>query len=243
MSKGYREPGEKPHRFYKTAEAVSAPGGFTVHLDGRALRTPKGAPLVVPSEPAARQIAEEWAAQGEFIEIAGMHAARLAHTAIDAVAQAREATAQSVADYAASDLLCYYAEAPAALAERQTERWGPVLDRAELEEGLVFIRAAGIVHRDQPAATLGRVKDIALSLDDLALAGLAFGTSLYGSAVLAIAVQRGWLSGAEAYHLSRLDEAWQEEQWGIDDEAAERTARLTHEAEVLGRWFANLSGG
>jgi chaperone required for assembly of F1-ATPase len=216
-------------------------GGFTVMLDSRALRGPKGAQVVLPTQALAGQVAAEWAAQGQTLDLARMHATRLANTAIESVPQAREATAQAIADYAASDLLCYFAVEPEDLLARQERLWGPVLDRAETEGGLRFVRAAGIVHQAQPAETLAQVKALALDLDDFGLTGLAFGAALFGSAVLAIAVRRGWLSGEQAFDLSRLDEAWQEEKWGVDAEAAERTARLRGEATMLQHWFEGLA--
>ncbi len=215
-------------------------GGFTVTLDGRALRGPKGGKVILPTPALADQVAEEWRAQGDALDLAGMHVTRLVNTAIESVPQAREATAQAIADYAASDLLCYFATAPAGLLERQQRLWGPVLDRAETEAGLRFVRAAGVVHQAQPADTLARVRAIALELGDFGLTGLTFGAALFGSAVLAIALQRGWLAGEAAFDLSRLDEAWQEEKWGVDAEAAERTARLRGEAAMLERWFEGL---
>jgi chaperone required for assembly of F1-ATPase len=245
MQKGFREPGEKPRRFYKAVEVGQAPeaegAGFTVLLDGRGVKTPGGARLILPTRALAEQVAEEWAGQGESLELAGMHATRLANTALDSIGPAREVTAQSIADYAGSDLVCYFAETPAGLLQRQVAHWEPVLERAESELGLAFVRAAGIVHRPQPEATLAQVKALALALDDFALAGLAFGVSLFGSAVLAFALQKGWLSGDQAFELSRLDEAWQEEKWGVDAEAAERTARLFDEARMLDRWFRGLA--
>jgi chaperone required for assembly of F1-ATPase len=216
-------------------------GGFSVRLDARDLRGPKGAPVVLPTQELAQIVAEEWAGQGEVLELAKMHATRLANTAIEQVPQAREATARSVASYAATDLICYFATEPAGLAERQARLWGPVLAWAETEAGLSFVRAAGIVHREQPAETLARIEAQARALDDFGLTGLAFGAALYGSAVLGLAVQRGWLGGEAAFDLSRLDEAWQEEQWGVDAEAAERTERLRGEARMLERWFRALA--
>jgi chaperone required for assembly of F1-ATPase len=241
VTRGFREPVDKPKRFYKSVAVDETDGGFAVRLDGRPVRTPRGARLVLPTRALAEQVAQEWAAQGETIELAGMHATRLANTALESVSAAREATAESVAAYAGSDLLCYFAEEPQALVDRQTERWGPVLARAEADAKLSFVRAAGIVHQDQPRETLQQVQAIALALDDFAMAGLAFGASLFGSAVLAIALQRGWLTGEQAFELSRLDEAWQEEKWGVDAEAAERTERLRGEAQMLDRWFRGLA--
>ena len=240
MRRGFHEPVEKPRRFYKAVGTAEVEGGFGVKLDGRNLRTPAGVPLVLPTRALAEQVAEEWAEQGETIELATMHATRLANTVAETVGATREAVAEQAAQYAASDLVCYFAEEPQALVERQTERWGPVLRLAEQEEGLVFERAAGIVHRPQPPETLTRVREIALSLDDFSLAAFAFAAALFGSAVLALALLRGWLSADEAFDLSRLDEAFQEERWGIDAEAAERAERLRGEARMLERWFDGL---
>ena len=219
---------------------AEADGGYAVLLDGRGLRGPKGGAVVVPTRSLADLIAQEWEAQTTTIDLAAMHATRLANTASEAVPTARDATAQSIADYAGSDLVCYFAEGPESLVVRQRQCWEPLLARAEAEEGLVFVRAAGVIHQPQPPATLQRVKDIALGQDDFGLTGLAFGTALFGSAVLALAVHRQWLSGPEAFDASRVDEAWQEAQWGIDAEAAERTARLRGEAAMLQRWFEGL---
>ena len=240
MARGYREPIEKPRRFYKTVEVAEQDGGFAVRLDGRPVRTPKGGRLVLPTRALADQVAEEWAGQGGLLELPLMHATRLANTAIEAAPSARSGTAEVVAGYAASDLLCYWAEAPQALVERQQHHWGPVLAWIEAEAKLSFIRAAGIVHQPQPQATLQQVRALALALDDFSLVGLAFGAALFGSAILAIALQRGWLTGEQAFQLSRLDESWQAERWGHDEEAAERAQRLADEARMLERWFRAL---
>jgi chaperone required for assembly of F1-ATPase len=244
LRKGFHEPAEKPRRFYKAVTVEPAPpesgGGFGVLLDGRRLRTPKAQIMVLPTRAAAEQVAAEWAAQTDVIEMATMHATRLANTAIETIGGSREGVADQVAQYAGSDLVCYFAEGPAALTARQEAAWEPVLARAQAELGLRFERCTGILHKDQPPETLTRVRELALSLDDFALAGLAFGVALFGSAVLAIAVLKGWLGGEAAFDLSRVDEAFQEAQWGVDAEAGERTARLRGEAAVLQRWFASL---
>lgn len=241
MRKGFHEPNEKPRRFYKAVEIAETEGGFAVLLDGRALRTPGGIRLKLPTRALAEQIAAEWEAQGETIEMAQMHATRLGNTAIDSIGAAREAAADQIANYAASDLVLYFAEQPEALVSRQTELWGPVLDRIEKEARLSFVRASGIIHQPQPQESLDEVRRIAIGLDDFGLTGLAFGAALFGSAILAIGLERGWLDGAQAYELSRLDEAWQAERWGVDAEAAERVERLREEAVVLERWFRGLA--
>ena len=232
---------EKPRRFYKAVEAAAVEGGFAVQLDGRTAKTPAGAKLVLPTEALARLLAEEWAGQGELIDLDAMPATRLAFTAIDRTPGARDGVARQIAEYAGADLLCYFADGPPSLVQRQQASWGPWLDWAERDLGLAFVRAAGIVHRAQPPETPARVETLAAALDDFALTATALAIGLYGSAVLALALQRGAISGAEAFAVSRLDEAYQEEQWGVDDEAAVRTARRADEAVMLDRWFRALA--
>jgi chaperone required for assembly of F1-ATPase len=227
-------------RFYKAVSAEPVDGGHAVRLDGRSPKSPGGLPLVLPTLALAELVAGEWAAQKDFILLGAMPATRLAFTAMEKTAGAREGLAEEVARYAGSDALCYFADAPASLAERQARVWGPILDWAEAELGLRLERAAGIVHRTQPAESLERARAHAAELDDFNLIALAHATALFGSAVLALAVQRGRLTGEEAHDLARLDEAFQEELWGIDAEAADRTAGRRAEAAMLGDWFAAL---
>ncbi|CAN5164356.1 ATPase [soil metagenome] len=231
---------QRIRRFYKTAEARAVDGGFEILLDGRRAKTPEVKPLILPTEAAAALVAAEWAAQGDFIAFSAMPASRHAFTAIDRVGQAREETAAEVARFASSDVLCYFADEPAALYARQTEMWSPHLDWAEDELGLLFVRARGIAYQTQPPQTLERAHALALEADNFTLAGLAWAAALFGSAVLGLALQRGRLSGEAALELSRLDEAFQQETWGVDDEAAERTANMLSEAVLLERWFAAL---
>lgn len=232
---------ERPKKFYKIATAGPLEDGFGVLLDSRALRTPAGARLIVPTQALASLIAEEWAAQTDCIELDRMPATRLAFTTADRIEETREQVVSEVVRYAGSDLLCYHAAGPAALIERETEAWGPLLDWAREELGLDFHLISGVIHRAQPGPTLRRVGDLAEALDDFTLAGLIYATALYGSAILALAVQRERLTAAAAYELSRVDEAFQEEKWGVDEEAAARTANYRIEAAMIGGWFQALA--
>lgn len=238
--KGFIEPGEKPRRFYSEVTVAPGPGGWSVLLDGRAPRSSRGAALTAPTRAIAELAAAEWAAQAEHLDLAVMHATRLAFTALEAVPQARAGVADQLVSYAGSDLLCYPAEAPEGLCARQAEAWEPVLRRARDELGIALQPSRGILHREQPGEALEAVRRLALSAEDFTLSGLAFGAPLFGSTVLALGLWKGWFGGEEAFDLSRVDEAWQESQWGIDEEAAERTARLRSEARMLEAWFRGL---
>jgi chaperone required for assembly of F1-ATPase len=241
MARGLAPHVELPRRFYKTVTVAAGPDGHGVLLDGKPVKTPAGLALAVPTEPLAQLLATEWDAQSTHIDMTQMPAVRLASTAIDFIPAAREATAAEIARYAGADALCYFADSPRSLVERQQQHWGGMLDWAERELGLQFVRVAGIKHREQPATTLSRVAKMAEAEDDFGLTGLAHATALLGSAVLALALRRGELSGEAAHDLSRLDEAFQQEQWGVDEEAAERTVNQLKDAQMLERWFKALS--
>lgn len=230
----------KPKRFYKAAAAAPVEGGFAVQLDGRTPKSPARKPLVVPTKALAEMIAAEWDAQVDYIDNSLMPASRLAFTAIDRIGETRAEVAREVTAYASSDHLCYRAEHPTPLVERQDREWGAILDWAKAEHGLAFTPVAGIIHQPQPPATLAAVEALALTLDDFTLAGVAFAAGLFGSTVLALAVRAGRLTGQRALDLSRLEEAFQAEQWGQDAEATARAAFLAVEAAMIDRWFAAL---
>jgi chaperone required for assembly of F1-ATPase len=236
-------PVEPPRRFYKAVSTREVADGVGVFLDGKAVKTPAGKALTLPDSRLADILASEWDAQATHIEMARMPATSLGFTAIDFVGDARDAVAAEIGRYAGADTVCYFADGPELLIERQTRRWGPVIDWAEGTLRVKFARVTGIRHEEQPAATLLRLARLAEESDDFGLAGLGHATALFGSAILAFALQRGELDGNAALDLSRLDEMFQQERWGVDEEAAERAANMQAEAVMLERWFAALRPG
>lgn len=227
-------------RFFSDVALARVGERHELRLDGKSPKTPRGATLSLPTEPLAQLIADEWRAQADQIIIAEMPATRLAHTALDAIPAARAQMALSLQRYAGDDLLCYLAEGPDSLVNRQMVAWSPLLDWTRAELGLEFIQTKGIVHRPQPATTLDRVATLATEMDDFMLAGTVFAASVLASAVLALALARGRVDGPAALSASRIEETFQEERWGVDAEAAARTELLLKDAVMLERWFAAL---
>lgn len=227
-----------PRRFYADVDVGTTKAGSAVRLDGRAARSPAGRTLSLPTRALADLVAAEWAVQGEWVVWSAMPATRLAFTVLDAVAPAREMSVAAVVGQAGADLLCYPAEAPSALVARQVATWSPLLAWARNDLSLAFVQAHGILHRPQPPRTLARLAVMLRDMDDFALAAVAFATALFGSAILALAVWRGRLDGAAAFAASRVDETFQEDQWGIDAESAARNRLLAADATTVGQWLA-----
>jgi chaperone required for assembly of F1-ATPase len=232
--------GERRKRFYAVADVAPVNDGFAVRLDGRAPKSPAGVALVLPNEALAQLSAAEWAAQGEHIDPVSMPATRLAWSALALDDASRAAAVERLASFAASDLLCYFANGPSSLVERQERRWGPVIGWAEQALGVRFRRTQGVIHQPQPRPTLERIADLARAEDALALTGLVAAAALFGSAILAFALRRGELTAEAAFDLARLDETFQEERWGVDAEAAARADAMAREAVALERWFGAL---
>ncbi len=227
-------------RFYKSVDVREAEsGGFELMLDGRAARTPGRNRLAAAGRALMERVAEEWERQAETLDPADMPLTRLLNSAVDGVARTMDETRGDIARYAGSDLICYRAEAPEALAERQRLAFDPVLAWAAEIFGARFNLAAGIVHVAQPPEALAAVSAALDAVDDPArLAALSAITSLTGSALIALAVARGFLTPEEAWAAAHIDEDFQNEQWGVDTEAKARRDARWREMEAAGTVLA-----
>ncbi len=218
--------GPQRKHFYKNAGVADAPGGFAITLDERPIRTPSGRPVVVPTREIADAIAAEWNAQQEIIDPLTMPLTRFANSVVDAVVDRVEAVTDDVAKYLGSDLLFYRASHPEALVAREAAHWDPVVFWAADTLGAHFILAEGIVHVRQPDSAISAAR-AALPADPWSIAALHVVTTLTGSALLALALLRGLLDQDQVWAAAHVDEDWNIEKWGVDEEvAARRAARL-----------------
>ena len=228
-----------PRRFYRQAGIEEAEGGFRIVLDGRPVRTPARGFLVAPSRALAQALAAEWDAQGETIDPVAMPLTRLANTIIDGVVASPAAVAADIEKYLGSDLLFYRAEGPQRLVERQADRWDPVLAWAREALGARFTLAQGLVHAAQPESAVAAAR-AAIPADPWRLGALHAVTTLTGSALMALALMRGRLTGDEAWEAAHVDEDWNMEQWGRDEIALERRAARRAEMDAAVTLLAAL---
>lgn len=208
-------------RFYKDVSVTS--GAFhQVCLDNRPIRTPAKRALVLPTAALAEAVANEWRAQTVDIDPASMPLTRMANTAIDAVAETADAVARDIVAYAGRDLLCYRAEQPQELRDKQAAAWDPVLAWVQAALGARFKVVEGMMPVDQDAITLNRIATALEPHEPFRLTGLHVMTTLTGSALLSLAVARGHLTPQAAWAAAHVDEDYQIARWGEDYEAAER---------------------
>jgi len=218
-------------RFYKTVSIAPTAGGFAVLLDGKPVKTPARNALLLPTERLAAAVAEEWQVQGEQIVATAMPLLRLSNTVIDGVAVNREDVITAILRFGDNDLLCYRAHHPPELARRQRDGWDPLLDWARQRLSAHMTVAEGLGHVDQSPETLAALREALGNYDAFTLAGLHVIASITGSLVLALAVVEGYIPGAYAFELSRIDETYQAEKWGADAEAVKRATALAHELD------------
>lgn len=231
-----------PRRFYKQAGVAQAPEGYVLTLDGRPARTPAKAPLALPTLRAGEAVAAEWDRQADLINPATMPLTRLANTAIDGVAKRRADVAAEVARYGGSDLLCYRAADPERLVARQAAAWDPVLAWAGQALGARLVLAEGVMFVAQPEPSLAAIAAAVDRLSDpFALASVSTMTTLTGSVILALAVAHRRLSPQEAWAAAHVDEDFQMELWGEDDEAMQRRAARWRDMEAAALLLASLA--
>lgn len=233
--------GWKARRFWTEAAVEAVEGGWTVRLDGRPVKTPAKAPLVLPTREMAEAVAAEWEAQAGDVRPDTMPCTRAANSAIDKVIPQFPDVVKIVAAYGGTDLLCYRATGPEALIARQAAAWDPLLDWAETALGARLHPTEGVMHVAQDAGALHRLDARVAALSPFALVAFHDLVALSGSLVLAFAVIEGRLDAEAAWRLSRIDEEWQIEQWGEDEEASALT-ETRHQAFLHAARFFTLCG-
>jgi chaperone required for assembly of F1-ATPase len=227
-------------RFYRQASAVPSAGGVAILLDERPVKTPGRQPLLVPTEELAEAIAGEWNEQGEEIDPRSMPLTGLANAAIDRVTPDPAAFAKTLAEYGESDLLCYRAEGPRPLVERQSKQWDALLDWARQRFDIELETVCGVMHRPQPPASVNQLAAAVAARDAFRLAGLSPLVTVSGSLIIALALAEGTISLDAGWAAATLDEQWQAEQWGEDPLAAAAIAARRSDFESAYRFLTLL---
>ncbi len=227
-------------KFYKSVSVETRDGGYAILLDGKPAKTPGRARLRLPTESLAEAVATEWREQGDRIDPAAMPLTRLANTAIDRLPAHCGAVIGHILGFGRSDLLCYRADSPAELASRQAQAWEPLLQWMQDAHGVPLRAGQGIAYIEQPAAVAIKLEALVAAYDDFRLTALDLAAGLTGSLVLALALVEGRLTAGEVFAAAHIDEIFQAEKWGRDEEAEARRARLLDELRRAGDFLGLL---
>ena len=228
-------------RFWDTATAETAGQAWRVMLDGKPMRLPGGALLLLDNPALAHAIATEWqqagGTKGGAMSAADTPLTRMAGTAQERVAPNAKAVALEIARYGETDLLCYRAEDPDDLVQRQAAQWQPWLDWAAQRYSARLLVTAGIMHRPQPPEALAALVAAVAAHPPATLAALGLIVPATGSLILGLAVAEGVLSAESAIQAAQLDELYQAELWGVEWESEERRARIAADIALAARYL------
>lgn len=224
-------------RFWKTAIVQPLAETYTVQLDSRPVKLPSGAPLTLPFRALAEGIAAEWDAAPATFTPDDLPLTRLASTAQERIPAHRDNIVSQLAAYGLNDLLCYRAELPQPLIERQHAQWTPWLSWLNDVHDIGLITTSGLMPVSQLPWTGEKLTALLAPRSDYTLTTLGVLIPALGSFVLGLAVVDGALPPEEAADLALLDELWQAEQWGEDNEATIRRTRLREDVLVSARFL------
>jgi chaperone required for assembly of F1-ATPase len=229
-------------RFYASAGVAEADGGYAITLDGKPIKTPSGRRVIVSARSIAEAIAAEWNSQTEIIDPLTMPLTRFANSVVQGVVDKAGAVADDLAKYLGSDLLFYRAGHPEGLVAREAEHWDPILFWAADSLGAHFILAEGVVHVRQPEEAIAAAR-AKLPSDPWQIAALHVITTLTGSALLALALFHGVIDQDQAWAAAHVDEDWNAEKWGVDEEVASRRAARLVDYKAAARILNALKEG
>lgn len=238
MTRVGEKPPHSPKRFYDRVECVEEDAGFAIRLDGRMAKTRSGKPLCVESLPFGRAVADEWDARKDVIDLTSMPMTRFAMALIDLGARDKGAWRDVILSFLSSDLVCYRAAAPAALVERQTTAWDPLLEWARSELSVELKTSEGVVFVDQSPEARNAAGKIIDAESPARTLGVKAAAEIAGSAVIALALMKGAFPAEQLFAASRVDEDFQAERWGLDQEAQARAKRLERDFFDVARFFS-----
>ncbi|HEY1710727.1 MAG TPA: ATP12 family protein [Rhizomicrobium sp.] len=225
------------NRFYKEVTIAPEGSGYAVKLDGRPLKTPGKATLVLPTPALADAVAEEWRQQSETIKPEAMPLTKSANSAVDTVSVNRAQVTDELLRYGSGDLLCYRADDDITLAERQRLAWDPILAWLSERYGAQLALTEGVVHIEQPGDAILALGRALAGFNPYVLTGVHVATTLTGSLALALAMEDAHLTAEQVFEAAHLDERYQAERWGQDSEAEKRLLTLRQELEAAARFM------
>ena len=228
-------------RFWTETDVIEVEHGFSVTLDGRHVRTPLKSALTLPTRGMADAVAAEWEAQTGKIDPLSMPFTRAANAATDKVTPQHAEVADMLAAYGDSDLICYRASDPRGLVERQNKGWDPLVDWSATALKAPLQVYVGVMHAEQPSISTQSLSQRVHGFDAYQLTAFHDLVSLSGSLIIGFAVTENYASAADLWEVSRIDETWQSDQWGHDEEA-EKMAATKRDAFLHADRFFRLSG-
>lgn len=231
----------KMKRFYEHAGVMEQDSSFLVVLDGRVVKTPAGSNLGSPTMALTKAMSGEWETQSVEIKPETMSLCKLAATAIDRLNKKRDEVIGITLKIAETDLLCYRVSEPEDLVALQNRAWNPELEWAMDELDVILKVTVGLIPVNQPEKSLLNLRNKLMSLTDFQLMGVTNAASVAGSLILALSMFYGRIDAQVMFEKSILEEKYQVERWGKDNEAMLKQEFLREDIKNSSRFLNLLS--
>ncbi|KAF9050683.1 ATP12-domain-containing protein, partial [Hymenopellis radicata] len=198
-------------RFWKTVGIESRDGNLAVTLDKRALKTPEGHTLLLPSHKRllATLVAAEWEHQETVIKHHALPVTSIVCRAIDAFddTQTREEVCQALLEYLDTDTICFHEDYPDQLVALQTKHWDPILKWAKETFNVEIKLFDSILSNSHPNETKQKMLDVLRQMNKWELAAME-------RATYTLALVKEFITVEEASNASRVEVSSQIERWG-----------------------------
>lgn len=193
-------------RFYSEVTYDKTEEGYRILLDGRPVKTPSKKELLAPTIKIAQAVTEEWQAQTDVINPQTMPLTQILNTKQDRIGKERKAIEIYVMKYLHSDLLCYRADFPPKLVQKQMQLWQPWLDWFERKYGSALLITNGLKALQQDQTTFQKIEAEVRALDDLKFTLFQLVVSVSGSIVIGLAFIHGAVTPEEIFEVTFLEE-------------------------------------
>ncbi|XP_058057831.1 ATP synthase mitochondrial F1 complex assembly factor 2 [Anopheles bellator] len=204
-----------PKRFYRNTGVISSNGRYEITLDSRKLKTPKGQPFYVESEPLAIAIATEWDAQKEVVDRSTMHLTALSSTFIDNPNSIQKHDMVNyLVNYMTTDTILFHSSQEPELKKLQVQEWDPIIEWCNKR---YEINLASTDSLTVPTFAPGMAMNVGryfASYNTAALHGFVFAVDTIKSIILTMACADRHLTTERAVQLARLEEEFQQGHWG-----------------------------
>jgi len=230
-----------PRRLYRDVAVQAMDDGFAVLLDGKAMKTPAGGSFQLPTRALAEAVAEEWRQQGPKPRSATMGLTKLCNTSLDKVRPNRDTAIEQILAFGGTDLVCYRADSPAELVRRQALAWDPLLKWLHSHYGVALCTVSQIAFVLQGEDALAAFRAAISARDDFTVAALSAVAALTGSLTIALGFVDRYIDAAQALNAANVDDIYQEERWGKDEEMTAKTAAKQRELSAISRFLELLA--
>ena len=217
-------------KFWKTVKIKKkSSNSYEILLDENVLKTPMKKKLTIQNSKIAEEIYKEWNQDKNILDTDAMIFYGIISTSIDKISNNRILYVNEILNFIDTDLICYRAEEPNDLVQWQSKNWDPILLKVEKYINNKIDVFKGIMPLKQNKGIKFKITKFLTKFSDLEIIALHKITNITGSIFLSLCILNNDIIKENVFELSHLDELWQAENWGYEEEASNNREQINFE--------------